>query len=73
MALKTGLQRIAKAIWWLSWGLIALGAAIATSLWVASRDAHPSEELLYALMFWIPGGLGLLLSWIVEGFANKEA
>ena len=69
MAIKTGLHRIAQALWWLSWGLAAIGAAIA--VWGLS-EGSVSFAAMTLIEYWIPSGAGLLLSWIIEGFANKE-
>lgn len=69
MAVKTGLQRIAQALRWLSLGWLALWVVLALS----STLGDFQNAIVVLLMFAaIPSGIGLLLGWIIDGFANKE-
>ena len=55
-----------RALGWAAFGAVAIPLSSGSSL---------SKEDFWLWVFGcgIPCGLGLLLSWIVDGFANKEA
>ena len=69
MALKTGLHRIAQGLRWLSFGWFALWVVMALSGEFGSLQSAIVSVLALTV---IPSGIGLLLGWIVDGFANRE-
>ena len=65
MGMKTGVQRLAAVIGWLSFLWIALG--VYTLIINGGRDPLPQ-----IIFFFVPGAGGLLLAYILGGFGKGE-
>lgn len=65
MGMQTGIQRLAAVIKWLSLAAIAIG------VWTGIQDRQGSGLIMF-VFFAIPGGVGLLLAYILGGFGKKE-
>ena len=76
MAINTGLERIAQVVRWLSWGWI--GVALFGAVYAIGTGSGQNIDALYVglglflVAGVLPAALGLLVAWIIDGFAKKE-
>ena len=74
MGAKTGMQRLATVIRWLSWAWIAMVvlAFVALKFVITPKGPFPVGGLINFIGSSLPGAVGLLLAYIINRFSRKD-